>query len=147
MKKTHPSDGTFGSWLHTELQRKGYDLGLRGGGRTRFAADSGISPSTVGRLLRNEGATDTRVLAAIAETLGYPLGTVLVRAGILTEADLDAISERRDTTQPPSHLSRQPMNSALPTHKQGASTSPPSPHSATPTKASTAHSSRAPEEP
>ncbi|WP_405561882.1 helix-turn-helix domain-containing protein [Streptomyces sp. NBC_01180] len=101
MKKTHPSDGTFGSWLHTELQRKGYDLGLRGGGRTRFAADSGISPSTVGRLLRNEGATDTRVLAAIAETLGYPLGTVLVRAGILTEADLDAISERRDTTQPP----------------------------------------------
>ncbi|MEV5673476.1 MULTISPECIES: helix-turn-helix transcriptional regulator [Streptomyces] len=89
----------FAEWLHRELTARNYDLtGSRSGGRSAFAADSGISPSSVGRLLRGEKISDTRVLAMLAAALQIPLGEVLVRAGVLDEADLRAV--QNPTTGP-----------------------------------------------
>ncbi|MGD6762079.1 helix-turn-helix domain-containing protein [Streptomyces sp. BH097] len=85
---------TFGDWLNDELTARGYDLsGLRSGGKTRFAADSGISAATVGRLLRGEAVTDTRVLGMLATALHVPLGEILVRAGVLNESDLRGVQD------------------------------------------------------
>ncbi|MEW1672808.1 helix-turn-helix transcriptional regulator [Streptomyces noursei] len=82
----------FARWLHDQLTAREYDLsGPRSGGRSRFADDSGISPSTVGRLLRGESVTDTRVLGLLAEALGVRLSEVLVRAGVISDDELAAV--------------------------------------------------------
>ncbi|MEU3917086.1 helix-turn-helix transcriptional regulator [Streptomyces sp. NPDC029004] len=83
---------TFAAWLHEQLSRRGYDLsGPRSGGKSAFASASGISASTVGRLLRGDHVTDTRVLAMLANALNVPLGEVLVRAGVLNQSELQAV--------------------------------------------------------
>ncbi|MFF0894702.1 XRE family transcriptional regulator [Streptomyces sp. NPDC003278] len=79
-------------WLRDQLTRRGYDLGPRGGGQTRFANESGLGRATVSRMLGGHGATDTRVLAQLAAALHVPLGEVLVRAGIATDAELGRIA-------------------------------------------------------
>ncbi|MGW7197258.1 XRE family transcriptional regulator [Streptomyces chryseus] len=85
---------TFGQWLEAELTARGYDLsGPRSGGKSKFAADSGISQPTVGRMLRDEGVSDTRVLGLLAEALRVPLARVLVRAGVLDEDELAAVRD------------------------------------------------------
>ncbi|MEU8721478.1 helix-turn-helix domain-containing protein [Streptomyces antimycoticus] len=108
MKNSNDSEAgaqAFAKWLREQLTRRGYDLtGLRSGGKTAFAADSGISPSTVGRLLRGDNVTDTRVLGMLATALHVPLGEVLVRAGILDERELAFVrqpqpGERRITPE------------------------------------------------
>ncbi|MCX5266051.1 helix-turn-helix transcriptional regulator [Streptomyces sp. NBC_00199] len=75
----------FARWLRTRLEERGYDLGMRGGGQTRFAEDSGISRPTVSRMLNGtQGSTDTRTLELLADALKVPFVEVLVRAGVLT---------------------------------------------------------------
>lgn len=87
--KTDATRKAFAAWLSQELVRRGYDVtGLRSGGRSRFAADSGISASTVGRLLRGEAVTDTRVLGTLASALEKPLAEILVRTGVITDEQL-----------------------------------------------------------
>jgi transcriptional regulator with XRE-family HTH domain len=81
------------AWLRDQLTRRGYDLGPRGGGQSRFAQESGLGRATVSRMLGGQGATDTRVLAQLAAALHVPLGEVLVRAGIATDNDLARIAE------------------------------------------------------
>jgi transcriptional regulator with XRE-family HTH domain len=81
----------FGDWLRQQLESRGYDLGPRGGGQTRFAEDSGLGRATISRILSGQGATDTGVLAQLAKALHIPLGEVLVRAGILNPGELSAV--------------------------------------------------------
>lgn len=87
----HADPRAFANWLRAQLVSRGYDLGPRGGGQTRFSDDSGIGRATVSRMLGGQGATDTRVLALLAKALHLPLGEVLVRAGILDESELQAV--------------------------------------------------------
>lgn len=88
----------FAAWLREQLTRRGYDLGIRGGGQTRFAQDSGIGRATVSRMLAGDGATDTRTLTLVAQTLNVPLTHVLIKAGILDENELKAV--QAPITQP-----------------------------------------------
>lgn len=90
----------FAAWLRDQLTVRGYNLSARGGGQRRFAKDSGITPSTVSRVLSGEGSTDTRTLERIATALNLSLAEVMVRAGVLTPADLQAVTHR-DPTRPP----------------------------------------------
>lgn len=60
------------------------------GGRAKFASAAGVSASTVGRLLRGEMTADVRILGQVATALGYPVGDVLVRAGVLSADELQA---------------------------------------------------------
>lgn len=97
--RKNPQD--FAAWLQDQLERHGYDLRPRGGGQTRFAADSGIAQSSISRMLRGQGGTpETRVLEAIATTLRIPLAEALVAAGILTPDVLDAIRQQTPRTDP-----------------------------------------------
>ncbi|MFD9150323.1 helix-turn-helix domain-containing protein [Streptomyces diastaticus] len=89
----------FGRWLTGRLESLGYNLsGPRSGGRTAFAERSGISASTVTRLLRGEMPTDTRILRTLAEAIDVPYPEVLVRAGVLTNAELASV--QRPTAPP-----------------------------------------------
>ncbi|MBT3157384.1 helix-turn-helix transcriptional regulator [Streptomyces sp. CHA1] len=89
----------FGRWLTGRLESLGYNLsGPRSGGRSAFADRSGISPSTVTRLLRGEMPTDTRILRTLAEAIDVPYPEVLVRAGVLTPDELAAV--QRPTAPP-----------------------------------------------
>lgn len=83
---------SFAQWLREQLEARGYDLGIRGGGQTRFAADSGISRPTVSRLLSGTAGHDVRSMQLLAEALRVPLGEILVRAGILDATELAAVA-------------------------------------------------------
>ncbi|MGW5673969.1 helix-turn-helix domain-containing protein [Streptomyces sp. NPDC003860] len=93
----------FATWLRSQLTKRGYDVKRpRGGGQSRFAADSGIGRATVSRILAGQGATETRVLEALATALGVPLPDVLVAAGVLSSADLARVrAPRTDTPMTP----------------------------------------------
>lgn len=102
---SHASTGPaeFGRWLTEKLEALGYNLsGPRSGGRTAFAEHSGISPSTVTRLLRGEMPTDTRILRTLAESINEPYPVVLVRAGVLTPDELASV--QRPTAPPGGRL-------------------------------------------
>ncbi|MGW4305111.1 helix-turn-helix domain-containing protein [Streptomyces californicus] len=86
MKRRTSQD--FAAWLHDRLVAKGYSLGLRGGGVSRFAEDAGVSKATVSRVLRGEGSTDISVLEKIAVALGVRLGVILVEAGVIDPDEL-----------------------------------------------------------
>ncbi|MEV4036404.1 helix-turn-helix domain-containing protein [Streptomyces umbrinus] len=93
-RKDQATPQQFAEWLRQQLTRRGYDLRPRGGGQTRFADDSGIGRATISRLLSGQaGATDTRVLALLAEALHVPLGEVLVQAGVLSPQELGAVRQ------------------------------------------------------
>ncbi|MEU9306920.1 helix-turn-helix transcriptional regulator [Streptomyces sp. NPDC048256] len=98
---TGPAD--FGAWLAQRLESLGYNLsGPRSGGRSAFAEQSGISASTVTRLLRGDMPTDTRILRTLAEAISVPYPEVLVRAGVLTPDELAAV--QRPTAPPGGRL-------------------------------------------
>ena len=101
-KTDRERDREFGRWLFAELERRGYDMSRKGGGRTKFAADSGVSPSTIARAVRGDGIRDVPILTLIAEALGIRVSTILVRAGVLTEEDLHGVNhpERRRPITP-----------------------------------------------
>ncbi|MEI5099032.1 helix-turn-helix transcriptional regulator [Streptomyces sp. PmtG] len=87
-----PGPADFGPWLTQRLEALDYNLsGPRSGGRTAFAEKSGLSPSTVTRLLRGEMPTDTRILRTLAEAIDVPYPEVLVRAGVITPDELAAV--------------------------------------------------------
>jgi transcriptional regulator with XRE-family HTH domain len=96
MERTSPTDerarADFALWLRQQLESRGFDLGIRGGGQSRFAEESGIGRATISRILSGQGATDTAVLARLAEALHISLGEVLVRAGILNPSELTAVN-------------------------------------------------------
>ncbi|MFD8216178.1 helix-turn-helix domain-containing protein [Streptomyces sp. NPDC059697] len=87
-KRDEQTRRAFGDWLRARLEERGYVLSPRGGGQSRFAEDSGIGRSTVGRILNGQGATDIDVLEQLARSLNVPYGEVIVRAGIISAADL-----------------------------------------------------------
>ncbi|MEU1674064.1 helix-turn-helix domain-containing protein [Streptomyces roseifaciens] len=78
---------TFANWLKEQLIRRGYP---DRGGQKKFATDSGISQSTVSRLLRADGEPALDTLHALSEALGVSLGELMKRAGVLTDEDLAA---------------------------------------------------------
>ncbi|MGW6566485.1 hypothetical protein [Streptomyces sp. NPDC054975] len=101
MKNKISDSAAFATWVKEQITALGYDVsGLRSGGRTRFAEDSGISAASVGRLINSGDVKDIKVLSLLAETLRVPLGEVLVRAGILEESELRAVQNPPPTPHP-----------------------------------------------
>lgn len=67
----------------------GYDIDSpRGGGKTQLAADSGMSLTTLSRLLSGERMPDARYFSGLAKALGVPLTELLVQSGIIPEENL-----------------------------------------------------------
>jgi transcriptional regulator with XRE-family HTH domain len=102
MKNRSADAPSFAQWLTDQLTARGYNVtGLRSGGRSRFAADSGLSPSTVGRLLRGDGANDLNTLTTLANALNIPLPEILVRANVISDDELTRLANRHGATPTP----------------------------------------------
>ncbi|MFK0108549.1 helix-turn-helix domain-containing protein [Streptomyces sp. NPDC091217] len=84
-----PAD--FARWFRSQLERRGYEMRHRGGGQSRFAADSGLSAGTISRILNKQGAQDIKVLEALANALDLPLAEVLLAAGVLSRSELAGV--------------------------------------------------------
>lgn len=94
----HQTDAQrFGAWLADQLESKGYDLSPRGGGRTRFAADAGVSPQALGRWLRGIERPTTTALEQVARRLGVPIAPLLAMCGYIDPEELPARGDRTIT--------------------------------------------------
>lgn len=75
----------FASLVTTHAIKSGYDLSSpRSGGRTALAADTGISPSSIGRMLNGQTLPDPYSLQALADAISLPVGLLLEEAGIVS---------------------------------------------------------------
>ncbi|MGI5443792.1 helix-turn-helix domain-containing protein [Streptomyces shenzhenensis] len=92
---THQTDAQrFGAWLAEQLEARGYDLGPRGGGRTRFAHDAGVSPQALGRWLRGIERPTTAAIEQVARRLGVPIAPLLAMCGYIDPDELPARGDR-----------------------------------------------------
>jgi transcriptional regulator with XRE-family HTH domain len=78
----------FGEWLTWKLGGLGYDLGPRGGGRARFAEETGVSAATVGRAVSGKKIPEPKLLKLMAPALQVSFGDLLVQAGVTTEQEV-----------------------------------------------------------
>lgn len=80
---------SWADYLRRAMTDAGYDPdGVRSGGRTRLAEDSGVSLPVISRSL-NEGRTpDPSTLRALAGPLRKTYRELLIKAGHATEEDL-----------------------------------------------------------
>lgn len=82
----------FAQWLRDRMTERDYDLGPRGGGQRRLAEQTGLGTTTISRILRGDALNpDPDSLRKIATELALPFGQVLIRAGVLTADELDAV--------------------------------------------------------
>ncbi len=63
------------------------------GAKARFARDTGMPESSVGRMWSGKTVPDARFYAAISEAVGVDLGTLLVEGGVLPPESLRSLSE------------------------------------------------------
>lgn len=92
----------FADWLRAQMQARGYDPAPKGGGQAQLVRETGLGRSTISRLLNGAPHTpDPESLRKIADVLALPFGEVLIRAGILTVAELRAVQTAPPSDRPP----------------------------------------------
>ena len=92
----------FAAWIRDRMTHRGYDLSKRGGGPAKLAAETGLGRSTISRILAGEARSyEPESLRKIAEALALPFGETLIRAGILTAEELDAVRTGPPIDRPP----------------------------------------------
>jgi transcriptional regulator with XRE-family HTH domain len=75
----------FGQYMTEAVRAAGYDIDSpRGGGRVALARLTGMSPSSVGRMLAGQTLPDPVHLETLANALSLPLGELLVRSGLIS---------------------------------------------------------------
>ena len=76
----------FAEYIRPAVVAAGYDIdNPRGGGKKRLAENTGMSPSSVGRMLAGQTLPEPVHLERLAEVLGVPLMDLLVRSGVVSE--------------------------------------------------------------
>lgn len=89
----------FAAYVREAARRAGYDIDSpRGGGKTALARDTGMSPSSVGRMIAGKAMPDPAYFEPLAAALRVPLPEVLVLSGLISR---DVFTEQ----QPPRALS------------------------------------------
>ncbi|MGW7495419.1 hypothetical protein ACWGKA_14105 [Streptomyces luteogriseus] len=63
------------------------------GAKARFAKETGMTESSVGRMWQGRAIPDSRFFQRIADVTGLYLGTLLVEAGLLSQEALQSLSE------------------------------------------------------
>ena len=92
----------FAAWLRARMQERGYDLSPKGGGQAKLVRETGLGRTTISRILNGHPhVPDPDSLRKIAEVLALPFGTVLIRAGVLTDDDLRAVQTAPPSDRPP----------------------------------------------
>ncbi|MFE9098526.1 helix-turn-helix domain-containing protein [Streptomyces sp. NPDC007264] len=89
----------FAAYVREAARRAGYDIDSpRGGGKTALARDTGMSPSSVGRMIAGKAMPDPAYFESLAAALRVPLSELLVLSGLISR---DVFTEQ----QPPRSLS------------------------------------------
>lgn len=95
----------FAEFIRPAVVAAGYDIDSpRGGGKKALAEATGMSPSSVGRMLAGQTLPEPQHLERLAEVLGVSLMELLVRSGV--------VSEKAGRTQPPTAV-QPPAEKAL----------------------------------
>jgi len=90
----------FAEYIRPAVVAAGYDIDSpRGGGKKALAEDTGMSPSSVGRMLAGQTLPEPTHLERLAEVLGVSLMELLVRSGVVSEKAGRAVSP--PTVAPP----------------------------------------------
>ncbi|NUL03567.1 helix-turn-helix transcriptional regulator [Streptomyces lunaelactis] len=101
----------FGAYMRRAAQEAGYDIDSpRGGGKKALAEATGMSASSVGRMLAGQTMPDPNFLERLADVLGVPLPELLVQSGLVSRDALPAgdYKERRQPPKPtPAEAARQ----------------------------------------
>ncbi|MEU3161373.1 helix-turn-helix transcriptional regulator [Streptomyces griseoincarnatus] len=75
----------FSAYVRDAARRAGYDIDSpRGGGKTALARDTGMSQSSVGRMLAGKAMPDPAYLEPLAAALRVPLPELLVLSGLIS---------------------------------------------------------------
>ncbi|MCY0943574.1 helix-turn-helix domain-containing protein [Streptomyces antarcticus] len=76
----------FAEYIRQAVREAGYDIDSpRGGGKTRLARDTGMSTSSVGRMLAGKSMPDPAFMERLASALRMPLREMLFRSGLVTD--------------------------------------------------------------
>lgn len=75
----------FAEYIRAAVTDAGYDIDSpRGGGKKALARATGMSQTSVGRMLAGQTMPDPNVLERLAEVLKLPLPELLVRSGVIS---------------------------------------------------------------
>lgn len=84
----------FARYIRAAVTSAGYDIDSpRGGGKKALAKATGMSQTSVGRMLSGQTMPDPAVLERLAEVLRLPLPELLVRSGLISGKSRTAIEE------------------------------------------------------
>lgn len=79
----------FARWLAARMRAQGYELeGSRAGGRTLLAKQSGLSLTTISRLLEGRAEPSINTLRLLADALECSIGDMLVGSGLAHPGEL-----------------------------------------------------------
>lgn len=95
----------FGRIVGEAARKAGYDLDSpRGGGKVALARDTGMTKSSVGRMLAGETLPDARFYEPLANAVRLPVRTLLIESGIisakaLTDSSHTHVASRHTTPE------------------------------------------------
>lgn len=102
----------FAEYIRPAVVAAGYDIDSpRGGGKKKLAQDTGMSPSSIGRMLAGQTLPDPAHLERLADVVGVSLMELLARSGI--------VSRKADQTEPPSPTPDTPLTPETAAHLLG----------------------------
>ncbi|MFC8494746.1 helix-turn-helix domain-containing protein [Streptomyces sp. NPDC057235] len=85
----------FGRYVSNAARQAGYDIDSpRGGGKKALAADAGMAPASVSRMLAGQTIPDPMFFESLAQALHVNVGRMLVEAGVISEESLRGIPEK-----------------------------------------------------
>lgn len=91
----------FRHYIREAAVRAGYDIDSpRGGGKKAIAKATGMSQSSVGRMLAGQTIPSPPQLERLAEALGVPLIDLLVLSGVVSERGKERVSAESDRPRP-----------------------------------------------
>ncbi|MFF2650357.1 helix-turn-helix domain-containing protein [Streptomyces sp. NPDC058045] len=84
----------FAAYIREAARRAGYDIDSpRGGGKTAIARATGMSQSSVGRIIAGTSMPDPVYLQPLARTLRVPIEEMLVLSGLVSRESLTEARE------------------------------------------------------
>lgn len=91
----------FAEYIRPAVVAAGYDIDSpRGGGKKALAKDTGMSPSSVGRMLAGQTVPEPAALEKLAGVLGLSLTELLVRTGVVSGKRRVAATDRPEPPKP-----------------------------------------------
>lgn len=103
----------FAEFIRPAVVAAGYDIdNPRGGGKKALAEATGMSPSSVGRMLAGQTLPEPALLERLAEVLGLSLLDLLTHSGVISERARHATTPRLAAAETPKEPKLTPEEAA-----------------------------------